>query len=399
MSNPPRHDGGFFIPEPYTYAPISNGPIDFQAATNPFQEKNSISARPQPPGSSSRDVVDYLIQTTSEAAQESAKEAAKNICKMEVAGIKTTLEADLKANLEVLRVEILAKIDAEMRERHSTQTKDLNGALSKLPAAIKDEVTKSLKKGDSLGNGKTALWMAERNITVPLIIHDIAFDVDSINQCSSVLQPARRSCYYRSFCNPRAARIPPNFLSPSHSKISRDGVVAPFHRGRIRHSGLTQVSDALRDALASSLLLLDFSAYFAERLNALLVTYPIGCPEMTPPCPCLARLLRIVVGRDPHNTPPNRAAGTDRCDDGGKAADKRIIKNASHSWSRQIPRGTLRALTAPDSTVALGYSAKITCKDKVNHVASRNGNHHSQHVTRVQWCNSYRYLNAVALRD
>lgn len=150
-NNPQQQsDVNFFIPEEYSSyanvpisnAGISNDPIDFQTATNPFQDKNSISAKPQE--SSYSHVIDFILRATTDAAQQAAKQAAEHICEREMAVMKTALETTLKTTLETtlldttLETTLEVKLDklrseiyAEMRARHSSQTKDLNGALSK----------------------------------------------------------------------------------------------------------------------------------------------------------------------------------------------------------------------------------------------------------------------------
>ena len=153
MSNSQGLNDGFFIPNLYDNPPpISNAPISnahIQAATT-FQDKNSISAVPQlsnPAGigynTDSSHVVDFLV----EAAQEAAKEAAK--------GEAAALEASQKARWEEFQLTTDAKTDAKIkaameeineiiRRRNSTQTENLNGALSRVPAAIEKEVRLTL---------------------------------------------------------------------------------------------------------------------------------------------------------------------------------------------------------------------------------------------------------------
>lgn len=154
----------FFIPERYpSYnAPISNAHIGFQPATTSFQGQNSISAKPQPPiradtGSNPdlSHVIDFLVEAAQEAAREAAQEAAKDAAKKAVKGetevITAALEAALEAKLESFKLEMDANIDAEIekikeiiRKDNSSLTQNLNGTLSGLHVAIKDEVTKAL---------------------------------------------------------------------------------------------------------------------------------------------------------------------------------------------------------------------------------------------------------------
>lgn len=159
MNNSQEHNGGFFIPPQYpNYAPINNAPISapisnapnahvgFQPATNPFQNQNSISAKPQPPyraDTGSNPDLSHVIDVIVEAAQDAAKKAVK--------GEVEITKAAFEGKLEKFKLEVEAKVTAAvenmeetMRNDNSSLTENLNGTLSGLPAAINKEVMECL---------------------------------------------------------------------------------------------------------------------------------------------------------------------------------------------------------------------------------------------------------------